>query len=192
MDMWKCKHCEKTFDLPTRSARANHGRWCSDRPGSKDTTNQIKAQRKIVEAKLGLIRAFEVKCNTCGDTIITEEREKKFPIKQENYCNRSCAARVGAVARAKKMKERPDSELNYQTICFKYHEKKCIICGETRIVAAHHYDHDHSNNDWKNLIPMCPTHHQYVHSKYCHLVEKEMRRYVDNLPARSTLVSALC
>ncbi len=54
----------------------------------------------------------------------------------------------------------------YRTTCFKYHKKECIICGENKIVAVHHYDENRKNNNPNNLIPMCPTHHQYVHSKY--------------------------
>lgn len=54
----------------------------------------------------------------------------------------------------------------YRSICFLYHEKKCIVCGEEKIVGVHHNDGNHENNDPANLIPMCPTHHTYVHSKY--------------------------
>jgi hypothetical protein len=54
----------------------------------------------------------------------------------------------------------------YRTICFRHHKKECVVCGENKIVAVHHYDENHKNNDIENLIPLCPTHHQYVHSKY--------------------------
>lgn len=55
---------------------------------------------------------------------------------------------------------------SYRTICFHYHEKKCVVCSESKIVAVHHYDENHYNNVPENLIPMCPTHHQYMHSKF--------------------------
>lgn len=55
---------------------------------------------------------------------------------------------------------------SYRTICFHYHEKKCVVCGEYKIVAVHHYDENHGNDAPENLIPMCPTHHQYMHSNY--------------------------
>jgi predicted HNH restriction endonuclease len=41
-----------------------------------------------------------------------------------------------------------------------------VICGENKIVSVHHYDENHNNNSIENLIPLCPTHHQYIHSKY--------------------------
>ena len=55
---------------------------------------------------------------------------------------------------------------SYRTTCFLYHKKECIICSETKIVSVHHFDENHENNLPENLIPLCPTHHQYVHSRY--------------------------
>lgn len=68
---------------------------------------------------------------------------------------------------------------SYRTICFEHHEKKCVICDEELIVAVHHYDEDHSNNDPTNLIPLCPTHHKYIHSGYKHLIEEQVEKYRD-------------
>lgn len=72
----------------------------------------------------------------------------------------------------------------YRTVCFSYHKKECIICGEKNIVAVHHLDEDHSNNDPKNLIPLCPTHHQYLHSNFKHLIEDKVNAYVLSLDSR--------
>ena len=67
----------------------------------------------------------------------------------------------------------------YQTTCFEYHEKKCVVCGEDKIVVVHHLDHNRKNNDPSNLIPMCPTHHQYWHSRYKNLVEDIVLNYIN-------------
>lgn len=72
-----------------------------------------------------------------------------------------------------------DETLGYQALCFRYHEKKCIVCGEDKIVAVHHNDCDHNNNDVENLIPLCPTHHQYVHSQYKDEVQPIIDEYVE-------------
>ena len=69
---------------------------------------------------------------------------------------------------------------SYRFICFEHHEKRCIICSEDIIVAVHHYDGNHENNDPKNLVPMCPTHHQYWHSKHKHLVEEKVIAFVES------------
>jgi hypothetical protein len=69
---------------------------------------------------------------------------------------------------------------HYRTICFHYHKKECIVCGENKIVAVHHHDNNHTNNDPKNLVPLCPTHHQYVHSRYKDDVIGIINDYIKN------------
>lgn len=54
----------------------------------------------------------------------------------------------------------------YRRECFEEHGKKCIVCGEEKIVAAHHVNGDHHDDRVENLVPLCPTHHQYLHSRY--------------------------
>ena len=71
----------------------------------------------------------------------------------------------------------PNWKGKYQSVCFAHHEKKCVVCGEDKIVAVHHYDHNHENNDPKNLIPLCPTHHAYVHSRYANEVLPYIEKY---------------
>lgn len=68
----------------------------------------------------------------------------------------------------------------YQTTCFEHHERKCVVCGEDKVVAVHHMDHNKKNNDPSNLIPMCPTHHQYWHSKYRSLIENKVLSYIES------------
>lgn len=68
----------------------------------------------------------------------------------------------------------------YRQICFKNHKKECVICKENLIVEVHHYDENHENNSPENLIPLCPTHHQYYHSKYRYLVKDTIELYIKN------------
>ncbi|WP_189413753.1 HNH endonuclease [Mesorhizobium sp. M00.F.Ca.ET.217.01.1.1] len=69
------------------------------------------------------------------------------------------------------------SEDAYRTTCFTHHEKKCVVCGEENIVEVHHLDEDKTNNNPSNLIPLCPTHHQYWHSRFKSQVEGAILRY---------------
>lgn len=62
-----------------------------------------------------------------------------------------------------------------------------MICGEDKIVAVHHYDHNHYNNDPANLVPLCPTHHQYVHSRYKDEVKSIIDDYVRKFRGRGLL-----
>jgi hypothetical protein len=68
----------------------------------------------------------------------------------------------------------------YQTTCFHYHKKECVVCKETNIVEVHHLDEDRNNNDPSNLVPLCPTHHKYWHSRYRSLIEDQVWAYVAN------------
>lgn len=70
------------------------------------------------------------------------------------------------------------SEKQYRSTCFEWHKKKCICCSEKNIVEVHHFDHNSKNNDPKNLVPLCPTHHKYVHSRYKKLIYQKIKIYV--------------
>lgn len=67
---------------------------------------------------------------------------------------------------------------SYRSTCFLYHAKECVVCKESNIVEVHHLDEDNTNNNPENLIPLCPTHHQYWHSKHKHIVEQAVNDYV--------------
>lgn len=67
---------------------------------------------------------------------------------------------------------------NYRVYCFRYHKKECIICGEKNIVEVHHMDGDHENIKPENLIPLCPTHHKYIHCKYKKLIINDVMKYI--------------
>ena len=69
---------------------------------------------------------------------------------------------------------------NYRTIGLKYHGRKCIVCGEELAVCIHHYDGDHRNNSPENLVPLCPTHHVYWHSKNRYLIEDCVNKYIQD------------
>ena len=69
---------------------------------------------------------------------------------------------------------------NYRSTCWVYHQKKCVVCSEDLIVTVHHFDENHENNNPENLVPLCPTHHQYVHSRYRDMVIDKVNEYVYN------------
>lgn len=97
-------------------------------------------------------------CPVCD----TKFETKKHPTREGVTCSKSCAAswfRVG--------KDNPNwKNKSYRSIAFKFHGKKCIVCPEIKILDVHHIDENRENNTKQNLIPLCPTHHRYVHSRY--------------------------
>ena len=118
-----------------------------------------------------------VQCPVCSKPFDV----KKGHPKQKVTCSYACSNKHFRSGRNNgNFKE--DHELTdavaYHKICFRHHEKKCCVCGEDRIVEAHHYDENHLNNDPSNFVPLCPTHHRYVHSRYKHLVIDVVDKYV--------------
>ena len=101
-------------------------------------------------------KRFYRNCPVCDTKFITNEKENKIT------CSYSCSNsyfRSGI--------NNPNWKMDtYRSTCFAYHKKECVVCGEDKIVAVHHFDENRNNNSPENLIPLCPTHHQYVHSKY--------------------------
>lgn len=79
-----------------------------------------------------------------------------------------------------------DDKANYRTLCFRYHKKECIVCKEQNIVAVHHYDEDHNNNNICNLVPLCPTHHAYIHSEFAYLIQSQVDEYVSDFKKSQT------
>jgi hypothetical protein len=69
---------------------------------------------------------------------------------------------------------------SYRLICFQTHGKKCLICDEDKIVAAHHVNEDHTDNRPENIVPLCPTHHQYVHSRFRCEVQPIIDQYLQS------------
>lgn len=104
---------------------------------------------------------------------ICNKRFRVLPSENKQTCSRSCSNTL--------FPRRSPGEFNYRAICFSYHKKECIICGESNIVAVHHYDENHENNEITNLIPMCPTHHQYMHSGFKHLIEDKVKEYIASI-----------
>jgi hypothetical protein len=141
-------------------------------------------------------RLYNIKCQFCCDEIIVSNIKRheaacylnpsnmanckvcSKPIKDykksKGTCSRSCA-NVYFKSGENNGNWNPDA---YRSTCFNYHQPICVICGEDKIVAVHHYDENHNNNDPANLIPLCPTHHQYVHSRYKNLVQSMIEDYI--------------
>lgn len=77
---------------------------------------------------------------------------------------------------------------SYRSTCFIYHEHKCVVCGEEDIVAVHHYDENKTNNTPPNLIPMCPTCHTKLHSKFRYKVVDVVDAYHDEWYGKNQII----
>lgn len=166
-----CKYCNKDFSGLTGYEKANHTRWCELNP---KRNNWNKTQGTI--NRYGDIKEYEVCCDICQKTFIVKEREKVHPAKDKYYCSKQCANAVGG--RAKSKKYYPDELASYITVAWRYHERRCLVCDEVNVVAVHHLNENHDDNRPENLVPLCPTHHHYMHSKHKPLIENKVLEYV--------------
>ena len=141
--------------------------------GHYHTESYKTKQRAKVDRLYGPIKEHAKECERCGKSFTFEARYKTKAYKEKKYCSRSCS------------NNRSDwwkgNASRYRAICFQYHPKQCIICGFDKIVEVHHRDHNHNNNEPMNLIPLCPNHHQMLHSKWRNDVVLEVENYCGGL-----------
>ena len=110
--------------------------------------------------------------------------------RQKTTCSYSCSNtyfRSGGNNPNYKETKDVRSSNKYRRICFEQHKPECIICGENKIVSVHHYDENHENNSIENLIPLCPTHHQYVHSRYKDEIIDTINKYREEFISKNNL-----
>lgn len=111
-------------------------------------------------------------CPICSKIFTTKHNDPKSKV----TCSHSCSNTYFRSGKANG-NWKDDS---YRSTCFLYHKKECIICGENKIVSVHHMDENKNNNSPENLIPLCPTHHQYFHSSYRNEVEPKILSYINS------------
>ena len=120
---------------------------------------------------------IEKDCPICETRFKTRLNHKK----EKTVCSRSCANtyfRRGIDNPNYKNDDLLSGTSSYRIICFRYHEKKCVCCEEKNIVEVHHHDNDKNNNKPENLVPLCPTHHSYWHSKFRNLIKAKVEKYI--------------
>ena len=146
-------------------------------------------------------RLYNVQCKFCGDNKGVSNIKKhedscylnsknlrlcevcKNPIKNYKESKGTCSYTCSNTF-FKHLRNKPEKHTRYTTLCFANHKKECIVCGENKIVAVHHFNEDHNDNRIENLIPLCPTHHQYMHSRYKCEIINIVEDYIKNFNLR--------
>ena len=135
-------------------------------------------------------KRVELPCSFCGVVIVRRTKDVGRSKSGRVFCNQACSAAFNNKMFRSGMNNPNVRDTSYKVICFAYHEKKCVICSEDKVVAVHHHDGNHDNNDPMNLVPLCPTHHVYWHSKWRYLIEDRVKEYREQLYERLPLLEA--
>lgn len=154
-----CSFCKKEF------VRANH---------KKHENSCFENPKNLKECEICKEKFFPYKHKknkspqkTCGTSCANKLRN----FKSINHPNHKKSKHFG-------LKEFVISGFLYRSICFEHHKKECVVCGENIIIDVHHLDENKKNNNPENLIPLCPNHHVYWHSKNRHLIEHKVMEYL--------------
>ena len=138
---------------------------------------QLKQSLKN-DRRFGPVEIHHKNCERCGDSFTWTGRLLTKGYQQAKFCSRSCANNRSD------WWDSPTNEYRstkYRAIAKRHHEFKCVVCGFDKIVAIHHIDENKKNNSPENLIPLCPNHHEMVHSKWKDEVQPYIDEWVKNL-----------
>lgn len=174
-----------------KSEKAFRAHWFHKSSSSQNNWQEINKRKvdcKFCKKEIGITNILKhedacylnpkntILCLSCNSPIEDYRNSK-------GTCSHSCSNKY-----FRKLRNKPENYSQYTTICWEHHEKKCVVCGEERIVAVHHYDENHNNDLPENLVPLCPTHHQYVHSRYRDEVIGIVDKYVVQFRNKQGLV----
>ena len=126
--------------------------------GKYETESYKLGQAAKVDRLWGPIKDHNKVCERCSKGYVWSGRQATKAYTASKFCSRSCANN--------RQTWWNDNATHYRTIAFRSWKEECAICGFDKVVAVHHIDSDHENNDPMNLIPLCPNHHEMAHSKW--------------------------
>ncbi len=182
-----CKFCSDK--RKNANSLRNHERLCKLNPNKQTATLEKAREALLAKVTCDYCSKEFTKSNitrhknSCiGNPSVRKTKEKTCPVCSSVFYTESVTCSYGCAntyfrSGVNNPNHHPTSINAHITICFSFHKKECIICQEQNIVEVHHYDENHSHNNPENLIPLCPTHHQYYHSKYRNLVEPNIIKY---------------
>lgn len=123
--------------------------------GKYYTEEYKRKQTEKLDRLYGPVLSHNKLCSCCGNEFVFEGRLNTKLFERSLFCSRACANN--------RQEWWDDNATRYRTIAFKYWTHKCVICEFDKIVAIHHIDENKTNNAPRNLIPLCPNHHEMVH-----------------------------
>lgn len=153
MPIVKCNICRNEFYAKPSWLKNGWGKYCSQlckRDGQK--TGRV------------------VSCFMCGKATYKSGKNLKSSRSKKYFCNKSCQTiwrnSIVHIGSNHPNWRGGHSSESYRNILKRSgKECLCVRCkmDDKRILAAHHVDHNHKNNDPKNLIWLCHNCHFLIH-----------------------------
>lgn len=149
----KCKICGKDFYAKPSQRKLGWGKFCSS-----------ECQY------LGSRKGEFVKCEICGKKIWRKPLQLKRSKSDKYFCSKSHQTlwRNQIFSGANHWNWKNGENIEHKAFLLKNHIKPvCKICGkeDKRVLAVHHLDKKHENNNLENLVFLCHNCHHLVH---CH------------------------
>ncbi len=157
----KCRFCKGKGTIRRKSCK-----YC----GRKIFPSSITIHERYCKLNPEYLEANTRICVVCEESFLSGNEERVT-------CSRGCAnTHYRSGSNHANYKE---GKVRYREIAFKYHKHRCVICGEKNSVDVHHYDENKKNNSPRNLVPLCPTHHKYMHTiQFKPLIIEKVKRYM--------------
>ena len=148
--MVSCKICNKKFSPRPSHVKKGWGVYCS---------------RKC--KNVGSITGQKTHCFICKKEIYKTKTQINRSKSGKYFCNKSCQTkwRNKEYSGVKHLGWKGGLS-RYKDILLKNgKDQKCKLCGEkdSRVLAVHHVDENHKNNELLNLAWLCHNCHQLVH-----------------------------
>lgn len=167
----KCKICKKPFYAKPSWIKVGYGKFCS----KKCHHETLKTGRTV-------------NCFICHKPVYKAKKALNGSRSKKYFCNKSCQTiwRNSIVYVGKNHPNWKEGKfISYRNILIKNGGREtCTICNinDRRVLAAHHVDGNHKNNDLKNLTWLCYNCHFLVHNhkkeqdKLKNILKKEVCR----------------
>ena len=116
-------------------------------------------------------------CLHCGKDFKVSLKDKKSS--KQLTCSISCSSSYPDFKKRRVEGKLPNGATSYPIIAKQHGLTSCCICGESVVIDIHHLDEDKTNNSIDNLVPLCPTHHAYIHRGKLDLIMDQLVDYLD-------------
>lgn len=147
-----CKRCGKEFRSKPFHVKNGAGIFCSRACSHESMRNRL-----------------QVSCTTCGKELYKTPSEIERSKSKKYFCDKSCQTIWrNKVFSGEKHKSWAGGGSAYRDILRKTSlPKACGICriADMRVLAVHHIDHNHKNNEPANLQWLCHNCHYLIHHK---------------------------